>query len=276
MAVSALLVIAAGAGLVLRGPGLVGGLVFLAIVLIPLERIWRRHPYPVRRPGLLTDIAYFLASPALGAVAVAAAVVVGGISLTWLPGLALRPLVAAEPGALRAVEAVLLFDLIAYWAHRFSHEMPRLWRLHAIHHSSPRLDWIAGIRAHPFDGAVAAIPAIFLVVAGFSPRVSGALVGVRLVTDLWAHLNVRWRLRPLQRLILTPEFHHWHHADEPDAINHNYSTLLPVWDIVFGTYFHAGDRRPAVYGVSEPIPANVPAQLLHPFRDGVRGWWRAA
>ena len=65
---------------------------------------------------------------------------------------------------------------------------------------------------------------------------------------------------------MTPEFHHWHHADEEGAINSNYSVFLPLWDIVFGTYFMPADRRPQRYGVTEPMPPGVVRQLLHPFR----------
>jgi sterol desaturase/sphingolipid hydroxylase (fatty acid hydroxylase superfamily) len=93
---------------------------------------------------------------------------------------------------------------------------------------------------------------------------------VRLVTGLWAHLNVRWRLRALQPIVLTPEFHHWHHANEPEAINTNFAGLLPVWDIMFGTYRMPADRRPQVYGISEAMPATMAGQLASPFRRPAR------
>ena len=31
------------------------------------------------------------------------------------------------------------------------------------------------------------------------------------------HANVRWQMKPLQKVIATPEFHHWHHEAEPGA-----------------------------------------------------------
>ena len=37
-------------------------------------------------------------------------------------------------------------------------------------------------------------------------------------------------------MVATPDFHHWHHADDPLAHHTNYAAFLPVWDIVFGTY----------------------------------------
>ena len=77
---------------------------------------------------------------------------------------------------------------------------------------------------------------------------------------------MRWRWRPLHKVVITPEFHHWHHADEPDAHNTNYSVFLPLWDLVFGTYFMPGDRRPARYGVTPPAPDGIVAQLRAPLQ----------
>ena len=50
--------------------------------------------------------------------------------------------------------AVLVADLAEYGIHRALHEVPFLWRFHAIHHSSKALDWIAGSRAHLVDDLI--------------------------------------------------------------------------------------------------------------------------
>ena len=38
-----------------------------------------------------------------------------------------------------------------YWGHRLSHEVPFLWRFHAVHHSAEYMDWMAGSRLHLFE-----------------------------------------------------------------------------------------------------------------------------
>lgn len=238
----------------------------LFVVVVPFEKLFPRHRQPLRRPGLGTDIAYGLAAPALAVVTTTVAVVVGVGSLAWLPGLALRPLVGALPPVARTVLGVLLFDLTIYWVHRWSHEVPFLWRFHAVHHSTRHLDWVSGLRTHPVDGALLAPPIVLLLAAGFSPAVPGALAVVQVVTGLFLHANVRWRWRPLHRLVITPEFHHWHHADEDGARDTNYSVLLPVWDQLFGTYRMPADRRPSRYGIAEPMPTGLVHQLRYPLR----------
>ncbi len=240
------------------------GLLF--VLVVPFEKLFPRHRgQRVRRPQVLTDIAFALASPLLNVVGIAAAVVVGVLSLGWVPGLLLRPLVSSLPEAITPFLGIALFDLAIYWAHRWAHEVPLLWRFHSIHHSTEHLDWISGFRNHPFDGALVAPPFFLLLAAGFDAEFTGVLAVVQFVLGIFLHANVRWRLKPLHRLVITPEFHHWHHTNEPQAWHTNYSVFLPVWDLLFGTYFMPADRRPSVYGVTEPVPQGLWRQLLHPF-----------
>ena len=240
----------------LDGAGLIVG---VFVLVVPFEKVFRRHAYRIRRPGLRTDLTYALVSPIVNVVGLVAAIAIAVLALPiWLPALLLRPLVMAQPGWVMAVEAVVLLDVLIYWTHRAGHEIGFFWRFHSIHHSSERLDWISGIRAHPFDGVIIAVPAVFLVAAGFQLEVVGVFAVIQFVIGLFAHANVRWRLRPLHRIVMTPEFHHWHHANHPESIHTNYSVFLPLWDMIWGTYHMPADRRPEVYGASEPFPPSVP------------------
>jgi sterol desaturase/sphingolipid hydroxylase (fatty acid hydroxylase superfamily) len=253
-------------------PSPIAGLAALLVLVVPFERLFPRHRQRFRRPGLVTDLLYGLTQPGLAVGGLVVGLTIGVLSLAWLPGLALRPLVTALPGPARVMTGFLLFDAWVYWGHRWSHELPFLWRFHAVHHSSPQMDWISGLRAHPFDGLVISPALLFLLAAGFSARLSGALVIVQLVIGLFLHANVRWRLRPLHRVVITPELHHWHHSNEPDARNHNYTTFLPLWDLLFGTYFMPVGRRPQVYGIDEEMPGSFTGQLVHPLRGLPTPW----
>jgi sterol desaturase/sphingolipid hydroxylase (fatty acid hydroxylase superfamily) len=238
----------------------------LFVLVVPFEKLFPRHRgQRLRRPHASLDIRYALVSPLMNVVGVTAAIVIGVLSLAWLPGLAIRPLVAMLPPAALPFVGIALFDLAIYWVHRWSHEVPALWRYHAVHHSTEHLDWVSGFRNHPFDGAIVAPPFFFLLAAGFDATFTGALAVVQIVTGLFLHANVKWRWRPLHRVVITPDFHHWHHANQPEAHNSNYSVFLPLWDILFGTYFMPSDHRPVTYGVSEPIPMSMIGQLRWPF-----------
>ena len=248
-------------------PAALAPVVLLLVFVVPFERIFPRHRQRFFRPGLGTDLAWGIAQPALKLVAGAFGVVIALASLAWLPALLLRPLVADIPFWVRSALAVVLFDALAYWGHRWSHEVGFLWRFHSVHHSSERMDWISGVRSHPLDGTVLAPPIVVLLAAGFGAKLTGVLAVIQIVTGLFLHANVRWRWRPLQRIVATPEFHHWHHSSEADALNTNYSAFLPIWDLLFGTFFiPGGGRRPEVYGTATPVPDGFVAQLWHPFR----------
>jgi len=264
------LLVAIGAGIYFGLEG-AGAIVALFVIIVPLEKLFRRHDQKIRRPGLRTDLTYAPVSPVLNV----AQVVVGvGIALAmfplWVPMLLLRPLVMGQPGWVMAFESIILLDILIYWTHKLSHEIGFFWRFHSIHHSSERMDWISGIRVHPFDGIIIAVPAVMLVAAGFQLEVVGAAAIIQTILGLFAHANIRWRLRPLHRIVMTPEFHHWHHSNTPESIHSNYSVFLPLWDMVWGTYYMPADKRPEVYGNGEHTPPSVPGQLLAPFRRPLR------
>ena len=82
-------------------------------------------------------------------------------------------------------------------------------------------------------------------------------------TGSFIHANVRWQFRAVRRMVATPAFHHWHHSAESAAVDKNFSVPTPVWDILFGTYYHP-DRWPARYGLSGP--PNVPSGWLRQLR----------
>jgi hypothetical protein len=92
---------------------------------------------------------------------------------------------------------------------------------------------------------------------------------VLFIGSLWSyfiHANVRWRLGPLEEIISSPAFHHWRHTFE-DHKDHNYASMLPVMDRVFGT-FYLPKAWPADYGAATPIPVTLVGQILDPFAPG--------
>jgi sterol desaturase/sphingolipid hydroxylase (fatty acid hydroxylase superfamily) len=246
---------------------------FLFVLVVPFEKLFPRHRQRLRRSGLGTDLAYAVLSGPLKVIGTVVGIPLVVLSLIWIPALALRAPVAALPGPAQVVLGVLLFDVLGYWVHRWMHEIPLLWRFHAIHHSPRQLDWVSGVRSHPLDGIPFAPIYGVLLAAGFDGKLTGGLLLAQTVFTFYVHANVRWRLRPLQRLIITPEFHHWHHCADPRAMNSNYSALLPIWDILFGTWYMPADRRPGGYGMNEPIPEGLVQQLLYPLRGlGAPTW----
>jgi RNA polymerase sigma factor (sigma-70 family) len=249
------------------GLGAAGGLIVGFVLITPLERVFRRHAQPIRRAGLRTDMFHLLFTGALSSAAAVVAIVLWFIVLLPVTHGAPNPLLGLLPPVLQAVVGFLLFEAMAYVAHRAMHEVPCFWKFHAVHHSSRNLDWISGARAHPVEGFIAgAIIAPPLLLLGVRSEMLGALTVISGFWGILLHANIRWRLRWMDGWWGTPDYHHWHHSNHPEARNKNYAAFLPFIDRLCGTYWQPRDRRPQIYGIDEPMPDGWLRQMVHPLR----------
>jgi sterol desaturase/sphingolipid hydroxylase (fatty acid hydroxylase superfamily) len=80
------------------------------------------------------------------------------------------------------------------------------------------------------------------------------------------HANLRTRTGWLDAVLVTPRFHHWHHAADPAARDKNFAVHFPWLDRLFGTHHLPAGAWPARYGVDgDAPPAGFAAQLAWPF-----------
>jgi sterol desaturase/sphingolipid hydroxylase (fatty acid hydroxylase superfamily) len=258
----------------LRGTTAIGldwfllNLFVLALLFVPLERVIPRlREQTIFRPGWTTDLMHFAMSHLLVQVTVVLTMLPAAVFFRWATHPSLQERVASQPLALQFVEIVLVADLTQYWVHRAFHQVPWLWRLHAIHHSSETLDWLAGSRLHLVDIVVTrGLSFVPLYVLGFAaPAVYAYVVFVSFLA-VFIHANVRFDLRALDWLVVTPRFHHWHHAASP--VDKNFAVHLPWLDLLFGTAYLPTARWPAAYGIEgHPVPEGYWRQLAWPFRN---------
>ena len=251
-------------------------LLLLAVIFTPLERLFALHPQKFFRKDVAADLIYYFLSsltPAL-VLSVPLSVLVWGVH-ALAPG-SYFEWVAGAPVWVRAALALVIGEIGFYWGHRWSHELPFLWGFHAVHHSAEHMDFLVNTRAHPVDIVFTRLCGLVpIYVLGLASPVRGAAglipVLVVLAGTVWGffiHSNVRWRLGPVEHVVATPAFHHWHHTnDSPELFNKNYSSMLPWIDLIFGTLHLPKDRHPERYGIDENLPPGVLGQLLQPFRS---------
>ncbi|MGX9784118.1 sterol desaturase family protein [Janthinobacterium lividum] len=246
-------------------------LVLLALIFVPLERFFGERHAGRSRTELFSDLGFYFISSLLPAALLAAP-----LALLAVAGQRLLP--DAIPAALSALPlwgkillGLLIGEVGTYWGHRLSHEIPWLWRYHAVHHSTEQLYFLANTRTHPVDMVVTRLfgltPLYLLGLAGPSAAGSAAPVLLLLIGTVWGffiHANLRWRFGPLEWLVATPAFHHWHHS-KFEHINRNYASTLPVLDRLFGTY-HLPRAWPAACGIEAAMPRTLAGQLAAPFR----------
>ncbi len=258
------------------------GLVVLSLGFGLLE--WRfpaiRGQKKFRRAGYFTDVAWWLFTPTVGKLFTGIVVAVSIIGLGALLGLGITgdhlrgiaerdTFVGRQPLVLQLGAFLLMADFLAYWSHRAHHTIGRLWKLHAVHHSSTQVDWLSSVRVHPLNDAIGScIVATPLLLLGFSVGTLGAYLPFLTLYAIMLHANVGWSYGPLRNVIASPAFHRWHHSAEPEAIDKNFAGLFPFWDRLFGTLYMPKDRQPTRFGVvGEAPPAAFLPQLVYPFRS---------
>jgi sterol desaturase/sphingolipid hydroxylase (fatty acid hydroxylase superfamily) len=238
-------------------------------VFVPLERLFAlRSDQPVFRRQWPIDLIYFFLNSLL--IEVLTLFTVKPVAILFDPvridRLGLLPLVMQVPALL------LVADFTQYWVHRGFHASRWLWPFHAIHHSIEQMDWLAGSRLHLVDVIVTrGLTYVPIFVLGFSERALMAYVFIVAVQATFIHANVKWALKPLQRIVVTPAFHHWHHSAEPQSIDKNFAVHTPAWDLLFGTYYLPG-RWPEAYGLAHQrdVPARWTSQFVYPLRKPSR------
>ena len=245
-------------------------LFFSALVFIPIERLFAVRPMSPLRTEWRTDLAYFF----VGHVLVQFILIAATASTTAVAAMAAFPAVQAAiqalPAWLQFLLAVFIADLSQALLHRTYHRVPWLWRFHAVHHSSRHIDWLAGSRMHLVEILLTrSIVLLPLVVLGFSAEAVNAYVILAGIQAVVAHANLGLDFRWLEYVLVTPRYHHWHHARRDDCIDINYAIHLPVVDMLMGTFRRpAAGQWPGEYGVLEPatVPDGFWAQTWMPFR----------
>jgi sterol desaturase/sphingolipid hydroxylase (fatty acid hydroxylase superfamily) len=249
-------------------------LVILVAIFSPLERLFALHPHKLFRKEVLTDLGYYFLNNLVLSVLLSVPLAIIAWGVHHLIPTGFIAAVASSPLWLRIAASMIVGEIGFYWGHRWSHEIPLLWRFHAIHHSAQHLDFLVSSRAHPIDLVFTRLCGLVpLYVLGLAAPIRGSagLIPVLLIllSTVWGffiHANIRWRFGPLEWLIATPAFHHWHHTnDGPAYINKNYSPLLPWIDTLFGTLYLPKHKQPDRYGIDEPLAPDIFGQLVHPF-----------
>jgi len=245
-------------------------LILLGTLFIPLERLFKKKDQPIFRGEWREDLFYFFISSlfvqSLTYMSLTPA-------LTVLEGTewaaSIRELVASQPLVLQFLEIMFFTDVVQYWFHRAFHEIPWLWKFHAIHHSARYMDWIAGSRMHLFEIILLrAFTTLPMYVLGFSEAALYAYIFFVYLLSVFVHSNIRFSFGILQYIVATPRFHHWHHGIEREAININYAVHFPFLDRLFGTHYLPEEEWPDEYGIAgHPVPPGYWQQFLYPFRS---------
>jgi sterol desaturase/sphingolipid hydroxylase (fatty acid hydroxylase superfamily) len=248
----------------------------LAAAFTVLTWFWACNPGRSwwHKRDLVTDLCYWFFIPVItrflriGLLIVAAALV---FQITTADGLVAfyenghGPL-AAMPLIAQGLVFLIGEDIILYATHRWFHG-EKMWKYHAVHHSSEELEWISAARFHPvnlFLGTVAAD--VVMLFAGISPNIFLVIGPLTVAHSAFVHANLDWTLGPFKYVIASPVFHRWHHTAPDRGGEKNFAATFPILDVIFGTFYMPAGELPDHYGIADrSFPPSFGAQLVHPF-----------
>ncbi|WP_251058621.1 MULTISPECIES: sterol desaturase family protein [unclassified Streptomyces] len=199
-----------------------------------------------------------------------------------LAGLAVVPAAAALAPAPQAwpdnwplwcqvLLAIAVADLGLTLAHRASHHVGWLWRLHAVHHSVTRFYGFNGLMKHPLHQTLETLGGVTpLLLLGMPLDVASVLATAVAVQLLLQHSNADYRTGLLTPVLALNQGHRFHHLKWAGIGDVNFGLFTLVWDHAMGTYTYDPDRQFTSDDLGMAAKPHYPntylAQLGEPFR----------
>jgi sterol desaturase/sphingolipid hydroxylase (fatty acid hydroxylase superfamily) len=139
-------------------------------------------------------------------------------------------------------------DFVYYWIHRAEHVNPWLWASHQIHHSSTEFSHTTAVRMPWMESVYKPLLGLWVPLIGFHPLAFAAMGAAVLAVGQWQHTELLAGRRRLDRWLVTPSVHRVHHGSNERYLDKNYSSMLSIWDRMFGTF--EPETEPVVYGLA--------------------------
>lgn len=175
---------------------------------------------------------------------------------------------------------LLVDDFLQYWYHRSSHEYKWLWKHHRPHHTATEMGLLVSYRESVYYFMM--MPniwwlGIFTYFGGGVPVAIGLIL--KQIVIISSHSLAKWDtifykhqgllpvIKFLERIFITPAFHHGHHAvskiDEIGNPNGNFGNMFSIWDQLFGsaTFTHA---FPSEYGIPNDPKDTWQSHVFYP------------
>ena len=250
----------------------------LVAVTTPVEAVEQAEAAgPAASVALTTRSDPDLLARRIASIGGVAAIAVGGVALTTAWATAMTPdrlwsrrfvpSLGSGPAALAA--AIIGWDFIYYWNHRFMHTSRYMWAVHEVHHSSERYNLSTALRQPVADALGTSLPYGLLCLFGIPPEAVATARGVNLIYQFWVHTEAIDRIGRAERTLNSPSHHRVHHGSNRQYLDRNHGGILIIWDRMFGTFEPEHDR--VVYGLTTNIDTFNPARIAsHEYVDMAR------
>ena len=165
--------------------------------------------------------------------------------------------------------ALVAWDFLYYWDHRWMHEVRLLWANHVSHHSSERYNLSTALRQPVAEGLTMSVPYGLLALAGVRPSVIENARALNLIYQFWIHTEAVRSIGRLEHVLNTPSHHRVHHGTNRQYLDRNHGSILIVWDRLFGTFEREDER--VGYGLTTNLDSFSPVTIAtHEWRGLAR------
>ena len=159
------------------------------------------------------------------------------------------------------VAAMLTWDFLYYWDHRWQHEVRLFWANHVSHHSGRRYNLSTALR-QPWSALMMTWVFAPMPLLGFPAKMTARSGQLNLLYQYWIHTEAIDRLHPKAEAVLnTPSHHRVHHGANRQYLDRNYGGILIVWDKLFGTF--EPEVRRVKYGLTKNIATYNPFRIAY-------------
>ncbi|MEP2028917.1 MAG: sterol desaturase family protein [Paracoccaceae bacterium] len=161
-------------------------------------------------------------------------------------------------------------DLVDYWNHRLMHTKWG-WPTHAAHHSDTHVNAFTANRIHFLEALVMSFSYILLLTWMQIPQAIPFVVIFYSLHNKYVHMDLDFEHGPLKYLIASPVYHRWHHADVPEAYGKNLANVMPIYDVMFGTFYNPGKCHAPMGALKSGIADKNPILIfIYPFQEWAR------
>lgn len=152
--------------------------------------------------------------------------------------------------------ALFVFDFIAYWFHRLSHEINFLWAAHIVHHQSEELNFTTVFRVSFFAVIFRFSFFVWMAVIGFDALTIASCSVFLGFYQLLTHSRAIGKLGVIEYFFTTPSHHRVHHGINEQYMDHNYGHIFIIWDKLFGTFIE--EKEEPIYGITSGFESADP------------------
>jgi len=244
-------------------------LFLMALIYVPIERLWPQYrDQGTFRDQWILDVVYFMSTHLPIQILSFLVLLPATQAAKFLAVPSIAHVIDKLPRLIQFLLAIVVADFAEWSIHWALHKVPFLWRFHSIHHSSKALDWIAGSRSHFVDDTLVRGFILVPLMLGFSQNIIVAYLIFVTLHATWTHCNFAPNVKWLERYVVMPRYHHWHHSSQKEALDKNFAIHFPWIDKLFGTHYLPAEW-PTTYGLdAEEIPRGFIRQTYEPFIRG--------